>query len=347
NPLGAFAVYEVVDGDREDSTLLDLWTMEGLPHPAVTGAWDRAAAEAWLDEWADLAYDTSYLNIVPTDLPEHYDFIPYMAPMSARAVYMWNAVWRGEYWLRYRKNDEINPAMYPNGLSDLQAFRSALSTNSAGMMLHYLCGTIGEEDPEFTATAVSPDLQSWGTLSLNSPVSSGAGSFAVTLDLGVEMPVVSSSTRPAEAPPYIPSIFEFKTFRIGNEWISASSVTDLGGGVWQLDGVSRGKWNTTPAGYSAGEGLRGYLRPYNQDFVPDPNSPLLGTIASRWATLNNTLETTRAEFDGFENHGASGTWASEKFAALVYENLDHPTVANTSGGVPPEAWLEYRFNRVQ
>ncbi|MDF7827075.1 hypothetical protein P4B35_23835, partial [Pontiellaceae bacterium B12227] len=31
----------------------------------------------------------------------------------------------------------------------------------------------------------------------------------------------------------------------------------------------------------------------------------------------------------------------------VYENLDHPTVANTSGGVPPEAWLEYRFNRVQ
>ncbi|MDF7827155.1 hypothetical protein P4B35_24240, partial [Pontiellaceae bacterium B12227] len=108
NPLGAFAVYEVVDGDREDSTLLDLWTMEGLPHPAVTGAWDRATAEVWLDDWINLAYDASYLNIEATDLAEHYAYLPYITPMNGRAIYLWNPIWRGEYWLRYRQNDEIN-----------------------------------------------------------------------------------------------------------------------------------------------------------------------------------------------------------------------------------------------
>ncbi|MDF7827088.1 hypothetical protein P4B35_23900, partial [Pontiellaceae bacterium B12227] len=234
-----------------------------------------------------------------------------------------------------------------NGLADLQDFRNELYTNNAGLMLHYLCGNIGEEDPEFSATAVHSNLHSWGTVTLESSLAASATTFVVVPDMGVEMPVISTSSSPKEAPPVIPSFFDFKTFRIGSEWVSANYVTDLGNGTWRLDGVSRGKWNTAAQSHSAGTGLRGYLRPYNQDFVPDPNSPLLGTIASRWATLNNTLETTRAEFDGFENHKAIGQWGSDKFAALVYENLDHPTVANTSGGVPPEAWLEYRFNRVQ
>jgi hypothetical protein len=344
NALGAFALYEFVDAPQEDEALLDLWTKEGLPHPKVTGDWNRATAEAWLDDWIAMAYDTSYLNIVPDNLAGHSDFLPYAEAMDAKAIYLWNRIWRGEYWLLYRQNDEINPDMYPNGQADLLAFKTA---SGRSLMLHYLCGNIGEVDPEFSATTVSPDLQSWGTVKLNAPVSSSASTMIVVPDAGVEMPIISTSSRPAEAPPVIPSFFEFKTFRIGSEWISASSVTNLGNGTWQLDGVSRGKWSTTASAYPAGASLRGYLRPYNQDFVPDPNSPLFDTIATRWAALNNTLGTTRSEFDGFENHGAAGIWGKEKFAARVYENLDHPTTANTSAGVPPEAWLEYRFNRVK
>jgi hypothetical protein len=347
NTFGAFALYEYVDDAQEDETLLDLWVNEGLPHPAVSGVWNRAAAEAWLDDWVDMAYDTSYLNIVPDTFEEHDAFMPSAMNMDAKAIYMWNLIWRGEYWLRYRQNDEVNPAMYPNGLTDLQSYSDSLAANGINLMLHYLCGNIGEEDPEFTSAGVHPDLQSWGTLALTGAVTGSATSFAVELDPGVEMPVKSSSSRPKEAPPYIPSFFEFKTFRIGNEWISASSVTDLGGGVWQLSGVTRGKWNTTAASYTAGQELRGYLRPYNQDFVPDPNSALFDTIATRWANLNNTLGTTKSEFDGLENHSATGLWGTEKFGYAVYENLDHPSTANTSSGRPPKAWLEYRFNRVK
>ena len=77
NPLGGFALYDNTDPDTADDALLDLWTFEGLPHPAVTGAWDRAAAEAWLDEWITMAYDSSYLNIEPGTLSQHYDYLPY------------------------------------------------------------------------------------------------------------------------------------------------------------------------------------------------------------------------------------------------------------------------------
>ena len=347
NTWGAFALYEVVDEAQEDDVLLDLWVNEGLPHPAVTGVWDRAAAEAWLDRWIEMATDTSYLNMVPDTLGEHYDFLPYADAMDATAVYFWNEIWRGEYWLLYRQNDEVNPDMYPNGLSDLEALRDLLANDDRNLMLHYLAANIGEVDPEFTATTVHPDLQSWGTVSLSQPVSSSSTSFSVTPDVGVELPIISSNGRLREAPPVIPSFFEFKTFRIGSEWVSASSVTDQGNGTWLLSGVVRGKWNTTAASYSSGENLRGYLRPYNQDFVPDPNSALMETIASRWAALNNTLQTTKSEFDGFENCMATGLWGTEKFGSLVYSHLDHPSTANTSSGRPPDAWLEYRFNRVK
>ena len=78
-------------------------------------------------------------------------------------------VWRGEYWLQYRQNDEINPAMYPNGLADVQAFKNSLGTDGRTLMFHYLSGNIGEEDPEFTKPNVSADLQSWGTVTLTAP----------------------------------------------------------------------------------------------------------------------------------------------------------------------------------
>jgi autotransporter-associated beta strand protein len=345
NLLGGFAIYHNISPAREDSTLIDLWTMEGLPHPKVAGDWNRAAAEAWLTNWINAAYDTSYLNIVPNNLSEHYTYTPYAAKMDAKAVYMWNLIWRGEYWLQYRQNDEINPIMYPNGLADMQAFKTSLTTDGRALMFHYLSGNIGEEDPEFAKPNVSTDLQSWGTVTLTAPISTTANTMIVQPAAGVKLPVIGGNL--LLGPPAIPSYFDFKTFRIGSEWMSASSVTDLGNGTWQLNGVARGQWHTTTQSYSSGTSLRGYLRPYNQDFVPDPDSPLLTTIAARWATLSNTLGLRGSEFDGLENQAATGNWGTGKFTAQVYQNLDHPTVSNTSGGRPPEAWLEYHFNRVK
>ena len=105
---------------------------KGLPHPKVDGVWDRAAAEAWLDDWIVESTDSSYLNMEPNDFAEHSAFIPYAKKMDATALYLWNMIWRGEYQLNYRQNDEINPAMYPNGLSDMQAFKSEAAAQGLG-----------------------------------------------------------------------------------------------------------------------------------------------------------------------------------------------------------------------
>ena len=345
NVLGAFALYAYENNEQEDETLLDLWTMEGLPHPKVDGEWTRAAAEAWLNDWIAQSTDSSYLNMVPIDFDEHSDFLPYAQKMDAKAFYLWNLVWRGEYGLNYRQNDEINPNMYPNGLADMQAFKSEAAGKNLGLMFHYLSGNIGERDKEFVAPTAHPDLQSWGTVTLSGAIDAAATSFVVVPDSGVELPVIGSD-QPLEAPPVVSSVFDFKTFRIGNEWIQASSVEDLGNGTWQLEGVSRGMWDTSAASYSEAESLRGYLRPFN-DFVPDPNSALFETITTRWADLNNTLGLKHASFDGIEFHKAYGAWGGEKFGALVYQNLDHPTSSDSSAGPAPLAWLEYKFNRVK
>ena len=343
--LGAFALYQYVDDNQEDETLLDLWTMEGLPHPKVDGVWDRAAAEAWLDNWIVESTDSSFFNIEPSDLAEHFEFIPYAKTMDATALYLWNKIWRGEYLLDYRQNDEINPVIYPRGLDDMLDIKNDAATLGLGLMFHYLSGNIGNRDPEFVFPTVHPDLQNWGTMTLNAPIDASATSFVVVPDAGVEMPVIGTD-QPIYAPPVISSVFDFKVFRIDNEWVKATSVTDLGNGTWQVDGVSRGLWSTTAASHSASDSLRGYLMAYS-DLVPDPNSALLETIATRWANLNNTLELRHASFDGIEFHKAYGSWGSQKFGALVYQNLDHPTSSDSSAGPAPKAWIEYKFNRVQ
>ena len=347
NLLGGFAVYQNISPAQEDSTFLDLWTKEGMAHPKVTGNWDRAAAQTWLTNWINAAYDGSYINILPSTLAEHSTFIPYATTMDAKAIYLWNEIWRGEYWLQYRQNDQINPVMYPNGLADLVTFKNTLASSGKKLMFHYLSGNIGEEDIQFTKPNVSPDLQSWGTVTLTAAINATATTMTVQPAAGVNLPIISTSSRPMQGPPVLPSFFDFKTFRIGSEWINASSVTNLGNGTWRLDGVSRGQWGTTAQSYSASTSLRGYMRPYGKDFIPDPDSALFTNITTRWATLNNTLGTMRAEFDGYENHMATGTWGAEKFGARVYESLDHPTVANTSSGAAPNAWLEYQFNQVK
>ena len=344
--LGGFALYERIDDAAEDETLLDLWVDEGMAHPDVAGVWDRATAEAWLDDWIDEAYDTTFLNINPTDLAQHDDFLPYAQLLGAKAIYLNNRVWNGQ-----RQNgiqdDEINPAMYPNGLTDMLAFRDTLAANDIDLMYHYMSGYLHATDPEFLAgsTTVDPGVASWGRVTLDGAISNSSTSMTVIPDAGVVMPVVSSSSRPLQAPPVIPSGFNFKTFRIGDEWMKASSITDMGDGTWQLDGVTRAQWNTTAQSYSEGTNLLGYVTKNN--FSSDPDSVLTETLASRWADLSNTVGLTHSAFDGAYWRMGQGFWSFEKYATLVYQNLDHPTSSNTSHGRAPQAWLEYNFNRVK
>ena len=344
NPLGGFAIYAPRDAAQEDEILLDLWTQEKLPHPQVKGEWSKDAARAWLERWAAVNRDTSHLNVIADSLDELRESFAFARRMDARAIYLWPGMWRGEYWLEQRRNDDVNPALFPGGHAELERFAKEARAQGFALKLHYLCGNIGEHDPDFVEPQVSPELASWGTGTLAEPADEKAREFVIRLAPGVRMPEHGADSGAQIIPPALPKIFDFRTLHIGGEWVEAGSVTAQGDG-YRLRDCRRGMWGTKAVAHAADEAWRGYLRPYNQDFVPDNNAPLLETIARRWAELNNRVGCPLANFDGYENHAYAGAWGSRKFATLVYQHLDHPVQATSSNGMPPPCFLEYRFNR--
>ncbi|MCX7417863.1 MAG: hypothetical protein NTY25_15495 [Planctomycetia bacterium] len=347
NPLGGFAIYSPRDAAHEDEILLDIWTREKLPHPQINGEWTKEAARAWLDRWIEANADTSHLNIIGNSLDEVREAFPFAKRMDARAIYFWPGMWRGEYWLSRQRNDDVNPALFPAGRADLEALAKEARAQGLGLKLHYLSGNIGEQDPEFVEPHLSPELASWGDGTLAEPADSMSRELVVRVGPGVLMPESRADSDAEHPAPSLPNFFHFRTIRIGTEWVQADRVSAEGDGRYVLGGCRRGMWGTAVVAHPAGAPWRGYLRPYNQDFVPDNNSALLQTVADRWASLNNSIGCELANFDGLENHAYSGRWGGRKFATLVYKRLDHPVKATASNGQPPPCFLEYRFNRVR
>lgn len=347
NPLGGFAIYAARDAADEDEILLDIWTQEKLPHPKIKGEWTKEAAREWLDRWIEANADTSHLNIIGDSLDEVREAFPFAKRMDARSIYLWPGMWRGEYWLDRRRNDDVNPALFPGGRADLEALAKEARAQGLGLKLHYLSGNIGEHDPDFVEPHLSPELASWGNGTLAEPADPMARELVVRLGPAVLMPEVRADNDPEHPAPSLPSFFNFRTIRIGDEWVRADRVSAEGDGRYVLRGCRRGMWETAAVAHAAGAPWRGYLRPYDQDFVPAGNAALLQTVAQRWANLNNSIGCAVANFDGLENHDSAGRWGGRKFATLVYQGLDHPVKATSSNGQPPPCFLEYRFNRVR
>ena len=347
NPEGSFVLYEACSPQQEDEIRLDVWTNESVPRPNAPGPWNRHAAEKWLDAWIATAYDTSYLNIDAKTCEELRAAIPWARKMDARMLSLFNDIWRGEYWLHTRQNHEINPEVFPGGLDEFVDFNRELVSEGLRLRLHYLSGSIGELDPEFVQPNVSKDLESWGPLRLVN--NAGAGDRSLLVEASNDGPIPVHPPSPGVRHPYpvVPSFFDFRTFNLEGEWIQAGSLNSRKDGTIDLRNVRRGLWNSQAADHQSGATLRGYFRPYGQDFVPQIDSPVMETIAGRWADVQNRIRSPFSSFDGIEIHTLRGNWGREKFARMIYEKLDHPTVANTSHGRPPRAWFEYGFHRVQ
>ncbi|MBD0400597.1 hypothetical protein [Flammeovirga sp. EKP202] len=344
NPLGAFALYPFTDGEQEDEVLLDIWVNEGLPHPAVKGEWTKAKAEQWLEDWIETCYDVSFINIAPQDFNQHYDFIEYAEMMEAKGLYLHQNIWKD------KTVDGVNTGMYMNGLAEFYEFKSELQEDGMWLASHRMSGALDNTDSDYCSGVkeVNEGVEHWGKMKLKEGVSSSDKSIVVIPNEGVVLPShFKGKGRPTLPPPVMQSYFKYTTFRVGNEWLEAKEIKDLGDGTWELTDLKRAKFETDANGYPAGTEVTGYIRGYGHVFEPDVNSKLLDEVAQRWSEINNTMEFSNASFDGAAWHMAKGVWGFEKFAALTYQYLDHPTWSVTSHGTPPEAWLEYRFNRVK
>ena len=148
-------------------------------------------------------------------------------------------------------------------------------------------------------------------------------------------------------PPEVPEFFEFDFVRIEDELVRVGEFAPQNDGSWLLKNCQRGLFNTKAAAHAVSAPAAGLFSAYGQNFVPDNDSTLLDEVATNYAELLNRGGIAHTEYDGAEIHCYSGWWGFEKFAALVYEKLDHPVTSHTSNGLAPRCHFEYRLNSSQ
>eukprot|EP00040_Diaphanoeca_grandis_P022588 m.121777 g.121777 ORF g.121777 m.121777 type:complete len:952 (+) comp28878_c0_seq1:127-2982(+) len=334
NPFGRFAIYEIIDDDTEDETLLDLWVDEGMAHPRHNGTWDRPAARAWLDGWIKHNFDLSTLAMVPRNESEWRMFFPYAKLMEAKILWFNFRVWRGD------SIDSVSTKMFPDGLKGFKDFSDDAAVNGFGISSHRMSGGLYPTDPDYCVKPGNLDLDIWGTMSLVTAISANDTSLIVQPDAGAKIP--TKTWGPSMSPDVYQLIKSWKvdTFSIGNEWLTFNFATPMPNGRWAV-GITR----TQGIAHAAGAQAIGYARG-NVFFIPSSDSKLVETVAERYANFSNLVQFQDGSFDGAAWFTYLGDWGFRKFATLVYQNLDHPTPIRTSGSIVP-TWIEYRFNSVR
>jgi hypothetical protein len=335
NPHARFAVYERVDDATEDETLFDLWVDEGLAHPRVNGSWDRPTAKAWVETWTKATYDISHLAMVPRNLSEWRDFFPYGKLMDAKSLWFNFRVWAGS------EIDNVSPKMFPSGVPGFKSFSDDAAKHGFRITTHRMSGGLMPDDPDYCVKP-DPGLLGWGNMHLMSNGAAGVDRVAVKPQPGIKIPVPSNKWKSNMSTQVYQEVkADLGACSIGDEMLFYQNIAPLPDGNWEI--VLRTK---TKQAHPSGSLVRGYIKG-NEYFIPDLFSPLYEEIAVRYADFSNLVGFDDGSFDGAAWFGWYGRWAFFKFATLVYENLDHPTVVHTSGLVVSSAWPEYRFNSVK
>lgn len=352
NPRGGFAIYCPRDEADEDETILTIWVNEGLPHPRVAGQWDLAAARAWIKRWLDQHGDQSRFWISARTPEELYAAVPYAQAAAVRDVYLFTDTWRGGdeevFWAVKNANWHINRGVFPRGEQDLRAFSDYLRARGMNLKLHWISGGIGLEDPLYVGKSPDPRLASWGGGRLVGKVDPGDTTLYFRPDPGVEMPFRVSDSVWAQhynkAPTFHP-IFDYEMMAIGGEVLKVGAFSDTDREVWRLERCERGLLTTDAASHQDGAAMRGLISAYRRNLMPDNDSTLLGEMARNFAQMLNRCGVSHTEYDGAEIHTYNGRmWGFNKFASLVYSNLDHPVTALSSSGNTPPCYIEYRLN---
>lgn len=357
-PMGAVAVFYAQSDAEYDDILLDIWGNEPslpIPNRAANTNWDRAAAQAWLNQWkADFA-DTSamffFMDGQSEPVGDLYQAVDVAANLGVNTMYLFPDVWRGEYIPYQQSNAGLNPNLFPNGLSDLQALRQYMADKGVGLDFHYTAGLIGRLDPDYGASNLHPHLATWGTGSLVNSTSIGA----TTMDVQVPSGFIAAELSPWNSylvPHYYPYIPDGSIgvidMRVGDELLRWQNLNWTSADSFQLTGVDDYETELAGAGqtHASQQEVTFYYSPWGA-LVPDPTKPLFATIAEDYAALLNAADITEVQYDAQNAHYVPwGLWGYDKFAQLIYEALDHPTTSGDGFGWASWAHMEYNFKQV-
>lgn len=357
-PMGAVAVFYAQSDAEYDDILLDIWGNEPslpIPNRAAQSHWDRAAAEAWLNQWKAAFADTSamffFMNGQSEPVGDLYQAVDVAANLGVNTLYLFPDVWRGEYIPYLQSNDGLNTNLFPNGLSDLLALRQYMEDKGVGLDFHYTAGLIGRLDPEYGGPNLHPELATWGSGTLLNSISSGATSLDVSVsdDFKVAELFPWNSYVVPHYYPYIPDAsIGVIDIRVGDELLKWQTLDWTSASSFRLAGIDDYGSELTGAGLShaSNEPVTFYYSPWGA-LVPDPTKPLFTTIAEDYAALLNAADITEVQYDAQNAHYVPwGLWGYDKFAQIIYEKLDHPVTSGDGFGWASWAHMEYNFKQV-
>ena len=341
--LGGLALYTAADDADEDEALLHIWVEEQMAHPKVAGAWTLEHARAWMKNWQRVFADRSQMILEGKTLDELRAGIPYAERMQAKEIYLFTQTWRTDgFWPTRNGHVHINRAVFPRGEEDLRGFSDELAAKGMQLKVHYVSGGIGKNDVQRIGTKPDRRLASWMKGTVVMPVTADDPTIAIAPTAPFNW--TGGDDKKLGRPGGLPSFFEFNVVRIDDELIEVGAFEKSKDSGWLLTGCRRGVLGTVKAAHVGGGDAAGLVVPYNQNFVPDNDSPLLDEMAKEFAGLLDRCRIAHTEYDGAEIHSYNGRWGYRKFATLVYQNLPHPVTAHDSSGGAPRANFEYRFN---
>jgi hypothetical protein len=345
NPLGGFALFRSTSDDQFDDILLHLWTAEDIAHPKIKGDWTYEAAKRYVADWQKMFIDQSQLMLEAENLQDLYAGVKYAELADIKQIYLFTNTWRGGFWPKDQGNWQLRKDVFPNGETDLRKYSDYLAGKGIHLMLHYLSGSIGFEDPCYIGTKPDERLAIWGRGRLAKDAGASDSTLYFKPDPGVELPYRAEGE--SFLPPAVGSWCGFSWMRVENEIIQVESFDKTDEPVWVLKNCRRGLFTTKSVPHLKGSYSAGLIDTYGINFLPDNDSTLLEEIAKGYAEFCNRSGVFNVLFDGFENNCYNGRWGGEKFATLVYKNLDHPVLTGSSAGRPPSSFFHYKLNAIK
>ncbi|NQT86150.1 hypothetical protein HQ560_05255, partial [bacterium] len=344
-PRGAFAMYLKDSDEDEDDKLLRIWVKEKLPHPAIEGDWDTAAAKAWMKRWIETFSDTSVLWYpFPKSEEELYDMIPHLETAGIKEVHL--APWS---WADRAHHCRVNAKFFTGGRAGLRKYAEAMARRGMRVTLHYNFCEIRFDDPLFVGAKPNDGLASWGEGTLLKDVDAEETMLTFHPGPGAQLPYAINPIYRECLPPALVFNNDFHYVRIGDEIIKVGQFLNTESDVWILRDCKRGLGSTQAARHSAKDAATGLVVMYNFSFLPGTDSKLFDTMTSELADLLNDCHISHVEYDGLNPCvWAMGEFAYRKWLGEAYAKIDHPITFMTGYG-EARRWghFEYRFNAVK
>ncbi len=331
---GSFVLYDAtLSGAELDAALAEIWSEQNaaghMVRPAGQASWTEADVLAWGAAYAAKFTTLSRVSLAPTTEAELYEMTDaYVIPSRASRVYLFSTVWRGEYHLDELSMIDVNPALFPNGKSDLIAYSDYLETQAgAHLQLKSLSPSVGPNDTRYISSAsVDRRLASWGSGSLEDAVDAFATILRFRPDAGVTVPLRSSRS-------HVGGRMVYDFFRLGEEIIKVGKFNFTDDAVWVLEHCQRGYGATVPAAHSAATDMAG-LYEANQMFLPEldlgePNS-LSEEICSEYAAFLDDVNVGHLHFDGAAQMQLT-PWHDRDIFDYIYSQMDHPVTSSRVG----------------